>query len=167
MQTTLGSHPLPPWRNSPAPQLGSPGADEHSHRPAADADDHFVAMLGAYRRSGGLARADEVVTLLESCGRPGVTTLARWIVARSVISFEWQLQAWLPWFQFRPGDDGPEPALPAVVAELSAVYDGWELATWFVQPNPALAGGVPIDRIDGDPDAVLQAARADRYTVTG
>lgn len=54
-----------------------------------------------------------------------------------MISFEWQQQAWLPWFQFRRADHQPDPALRAVLAELGSVYDGWELAHWFARPNSA------------------------------
>lgn len=168
MQTTLVSNPAPALRNSgPAPLDGSAQPCAHPRWSAPDLDDAFVAMLGAYRCSGGLARVDEVVTLLERGGQPAVATLARWIVERSVISFEWQAQTWLPWFQFRRADRVPDPALLAVFAELAAVYDGWELAHWFARPNAALGGGAPADLIISVPGAVLQAARADRFIARG
>lgn len=167
MQTTGVSNPAPLLRSGAAAQGGSVPQGAYPYRLAAAADDAFVVMLAAYRCSGGLARVDEVVALLESRGRPGVATLARWIVERGVISFEWQAQTWLPWFQFRAADHMPDAALRAVFDELSGVYDGWEMAGWFVRPNSALADGAPLDRIAGDPAAVLQAARADRFVARG
>lgn len=139
------------------------------HQPCAPAcaDEDFVALLQAYRCSGGLARGDEVAALLERRNKLCIAVLARWIVERSVISFEWQAQTWLPWFQFARPDPVPEPALAAVLAELAAVFDGWELACWFVRPNSALAGRTPVQARATDPAAVLQAARADRFAVKG
>lgn len=166
MQTTLVSNPALPPRGG-APHCHSHEPAVPARRPAADSDDAFVAMLAAYRGSGGLARADEVVALLERGGLAGIATLARWIVARSVIHFEWQQQTWLPWFQFQRADHQPDPALHAVFAELGSVYDLWDMAHWFARPNSALAGGVPLQLIASDADAVLQAARADRYIAKG
>lgn len=130
-------------------------------------DDEFVTLLNAYRGSGGLARADEVVALLERRGRPGVSLLARWIVECRVIGFEWQAQTWLPWFQFADPQRLPEPSVGAVLAELATVYDDRELAHWFVRPNSALAGRRPVDALARDPAGVLRAARADRFVVHG
>lgn len=167
MQTTHtpGLGPLQP-RFGVGYLLDSPPPAERGVVPAGS-DRHFVAMLSAYRRSGGLARADEVVTLLDRRGLPGVATLARWIVERRVISFEWQLQTWLPWFQFKRLEQVPDPAVAALFSESTAVCDGWELAQWFARPHPALSGHAPVDLVTSDPDAVLQAARADRFAAQG
>ncbi len=167
MQTTLVTHPVPPLRHGPALQGRVPEPCAHAQGRAFDADAAFVAMLSAYRCSGGLARVDEVVTLLEGGGHSAVAALARWIVERSVISFEWQGQTWLPWFQFGAAGHVPGPAVRAVIDVLGTVYDGWELAHWFARPNSALAGCAPVDRIVSHADAVLQAARADRFIAKG
>ena len=160
--------------STPAPATGGasarPAAAPHRGRSAAiarPADDRFVELLKAYRVSGGLARADEVVAQLDRDGHAGVAVLARRIVERRVICFEWQAQTWLPWFQFRRDDQGLEPAVAAVLAELAAVYDGWEIADWFARPNSALDGFAPVDALTCGAGAVLQAARADRFVATG
>lgn len=162
------SVPLPvPLPFAPGYRPGAVPPDVIAWRSPRHVDDEFVTMLNAYRGSGGLARADEVVALLERRGRPGVSALARWIVERSVISFEWQAQTWLPWFQFAHPQQVPEPSLGAVLAELATVYDGWDLAHWFVRPNSALAERRPVEALARDPAGVLQAARADRFVVRG
>ena len=163
MPTNGHAAPSPFARSAPALQDHSPGSCAHSHRVALACDDAFVEMLGAYRGGGGLAQADEVVALLERGGLAGIATLARWIVERRVIHFEWLQQTWLPWFQFKRADHQPAPVLQAVFAELGSVYDGWEMALWFARPNSALSGGAPLQLIDVDADSVLHAARADRY----
>jgi hypothetical protein len=50
-----------------------------------------------------------------------------------------------------------------VVRELRDVYDDEELARWFVGDNEALGGRVPADVVATEPDAVLEAARTDRF----
>jgi hypothetical protein len=133
---------------------------------SADSDAEFVAMLDGYRPSGGLARAEEVMTLLECHGDLSVATLARWIVERSVISFEWQSQTWLPWFQFHRAGMTRVRGLAPVLAELSAAFDCWELAHWFVRPNSFLAGRMPVELMRCDPDAVFDASRVERFVAT-
>ena len=126
-------------------------------------DDQFVAMLNAYRGSGGLARDGELVALSRHRSGPDADTLAKWIAEREVIGFEWQSRTWLPVFQFNLFDMTRPPALEQVLAELNPVYDSWELANWFAQPNPWLADRVPAETLELDPFSVLQAARASRF----
>ena len=38
--------------------------------------------------------------------------------------------------------------------------DPWSLALWFTGDNTRLGGPRPVDALNGDPDAVLAAARA-------
>ena len=54
-----------------------------------------------------------------------------------------------------------------VVAELGRSFDGWALASWFVEPNAWLARHSPIDCLRSHLPDVLAAARADRYVTTG
>ena len=126
-------------------------------------DGQFVAMLNAYRGSGGLAREENLLALSSRRFGLDADTLANWIAERQVIGFEWQSRTWLPIFQFNLFDMTLPPALGQVLAELIPVYDPWELANWFAQPNPWLADRVPADALEHDPSAVLQAARADRF----
>jgi hypothetical protein len=130
-------------------------------------DRQFVVMLDAYRSSGGLARAQEILTMFKRRDGPGVAALARWIVSRELICFEWQAQSWLPLFQFKRPDLTPDPRLRPVFAELTQMYDHWELAAWFSLPNPWLAQRAPVDTLRRDHRAVLDAARAERFALSG
>ena len=58
-------------------------------------------------------------------------------------------------------------AMSQVSAELAGVFDAWEMCCWLAAPNSALEGRVPIDVLDKDPGAVLQAARMDRFIARG
>jgi hypothetical protein len=96
-----------------------------------------------------------------------ISCLARMIVSRQVVSLASRSVVLLPIFQFDLATmslrDGPHRAL----LELDGVFDDWELARWFVQPNDWLQDAAPIERIENDLTAVLQAARADRFIARG
>ena len=134
------------------------------------ADQQFVAMLDAYRGSGGLCRAQELRALMAgsiNVGGLGDGVLDGWIRRREVICFQWQANQWLPWFQFnRPGKTWQpqlRPHLQPVLSELNTVYDPWEMACWFTRPNPWLADRMPVDALTGNLPEVLDAARAERF----
>lgn len=122
-------------------------------------DHQFVAMLDGYRASGGLAASPELLALCRRHGGTDVATLARWIVERTVVSFEWQSRTWFPLFQFRAPDFAPTLRLRPLLADLSAIYCPWEVAHWFIIPNLSLGSRVPMGLLDSDLDAVLRAAR--------
>ena len=130
-------------------------------------DQQFVALMNAYRSSGGLARAQEVLALLLHRGGPDAATLARWVQQRDVLSFDWHTDSWMPLFQFDPADMRPLPQLRPVLAELEGLYNPWELAEWFVEPNAWLQGRAPVDRLGRDAAGVLDAARVDRFVANG
>ena len=170
MQKQCVAGRLPLYRAQPCVRHSShakPPADAGSARWGAD--QQFIAMLDAYRGSGGLARDEEVVSLFSRCGGPSMVTLARWIVNRSVICFEWQSHSWIPLFQFdRDNELHPSASLQPVYSELACVYDPWEMGNWFARPNPWLADLAPVDAmVGGNREAVLDAARADRFAANG
>ncbi len=118
----------------------------------------FVALQSVYRPSGGLARGADLASRLQHRRVGGYVSLARLIVNRQVFSFSWQNDDWLPMFQFDTADLSLRPAVQDILAELLDIMDGWTLALWFVQANRALGQVVPLDLLQLDPAAVLQAA---------
>ena len=135
--------------------------------PVRSADQQFITMLDAYRDTGGIARAQELIQMCRSHGGPTVAVIAAWIDARAVICFEWRCYIWLPWFQFHRHDLKPHPQLAPVFAELNAVYEPWDTASWFAEPNPWIADRAPVDALLTDLPGALQAARADRFIANG
>jgi hypothetical protein len=134
---------------------------------ARSADERFVALLDAYRASGGLGRGDEVVSVLQGAGQGDLPTLARWISEGEVLCLSWQREIWLPLFQFGRRASASWAQLRQAIQELHAVYDAWELAEWFVQPHAVLNDETPVSKITTDGPAVLQAARAERFILRG
>ncbi len=130
-------------------------------------DRQFLTMEWAFRRTGGLSTGDEVAQLLRRrLGQP-ISTLARWIVDREILVFNWQARMLVPMFQFEPSDMSLRHGPVAVVRELVDVLDDWELALWFAQPNEWLNDTAPVDAITVDLASVLEAARADRFIAQG
>ena len=64
-----------------------------------------------------------------------------------------------PGFQFDAGGQ-PVPVIADILAALADRLDPWSLALWFTGDNARLGGLRPVDALNGDPDAVLAAARA-------
>jgi len=131
------------------------------------ADLGYLAMVQQYRASGGLATGNEVVRLMREIFDQPVSVLARWIVQREVVCFIWKSEHLLPMFQFELRSMSLLPHLQAVLSELESIFDEWEVALWFAQPNSWLQGAAPVDLIGVDSPAVLHAARADRFIATG
>jgi hypothetical protein len=129
-------------------------------------DRAFIELLRGYRCHGGLARESELpgrCGTLPQAGGEG-TSHAPWC---RPIRFEWNGMHWLPLFQFEPGTFTLRDAPRRVIEALSPAFDGWSLATWFAEANCWLAGAMPVQRLDADLPAVLEAARADRFIAAG
>ena len=146
-------------------RLATPACRERADVLPKDRD--FVAMHAAYRASGGMARGDDLARLLEDRRRGDFASLARLIVAGEIFSFEWHHSVWVPMFQFELRDLSTKAAPRQVLAELSHGFDGWTLAVWFARPNPCLNGQRPVDLLDSNLPAVLDADRTARFIVAG
>lgn len=138
----------------PAP--GSAPSDE-----AYDAA--FVALQAAYRGHGGIAQGDALGARLARVGRGGYVDLVRHLVAGELFSFQWHGSFWVPLFQFDPALLTPRLAPRCVLDELHGVLAGWDIANWYVRGQPGLDGRCPLDVLDSDLAAVLDAARAERH----
>ena len=149
-----------------------PGREALTERPAVAVDRRpssagFATLLGAYRSSGGTARGDDLARLRADHHRGGYVSLARLIAAGEVFGFEWRQTLWIPMFQFDPRDLSIKPALRQILAELAVDFDSWGLAAWFANGNTWLDGQRPLDLLDRDLPAVVDAARADRFIAAG
>jgi hypothetical protein len=135
--------------------------------PSSATESRSAAMVKVYERAGGLMRSEEVLFLLRRRSSQPLSLLARWIVDQRVVTFEWQADRLVPMFQFDLADMSIRPEAGAVLAELAGAFDDWELASWFAEPNAWLQGRSPVDVLQADTPAVLEAARADRFIVRG
>jgi hypothetical protein len=141
-------------------RLTARGAVSHRQADEESRDVQFVEMLRAFRRSGGLARETEILERRSACRSSGPPDER---FHGAIICFEWGGRFWLPWFQFDRIHMSLRPGPARVIEELAQVFDGWEMAVWFTQPNLWIEEARPIDRIDKCLASVLGAARADRF----
>ena len=149
--------------------LSAPALASTTPRPTAfnRLADQFLQMQAAYARTGGLiSGTDAAHRLRHHCEQP-LSVLARWIVARSVVSFEWRSHILVPLFQFDPRDMAVRPEVIEVMREFADVFDAWESAHWFARPNVWLQHEAPVDAIICRPSQVLSAARTDRFVASG
>lgn len=142
--------------------------------PAANADISsfptalgFVALMSAYRPSGGTARGDDLSYHLADAEPGYLTQLARQIVSGDILNFHWRQSFWVPLFQFEPGTSQVKAGVTQAMQELKAAFDSWEMAVWFVQPHPILGGIRPLLVLDAQPQLVKNAARNDRFVAIG
>jgi hypothetical protein len=177
MDPTPPEHDMPPadtlrafssraplaWRGKPIKRI----APDDAETTLSSCERHFGTMEAAYRRSGGVASDAQVVRMLRQCSDQPLARLARWIAARDVVSFEFRATTWLPLFQFDSATPSVLPAVTAVIQELTDVFDDWELAVWFARPNAWLRERTPVEVLAACPNAVREAARADRFIARG
>jgi hypothetical protein len=125
-------------------------------------DREYLLMQQAFRAAGGVVNGDQLAYLLRQRIEQPISAVARWIIGREVVSYEWCSQTMLPLFQFELPRVVLRSAVADVVHELRNVYTDRALAMWFVKSNSRLDGGTPIAIIETNPRAVLEAACADR-----
>jgi len=130
-------------------------------------DRQFLQMQQVYSRTGGLLSGTDVAHRLRRHRDQPLSTLARWIVARAIVNFEWHSHILVPMFQFEPEDMSLRPAMVELMREFKDVLDDWECACWFAEPNVWLHDAAPVDLLRVEPAQVLDAARADRFIVRG
>ena len=152
--------------------IASNAADSSHAAPAVllvegERDRQFAAMLRAFRETGGLARGDEVAESLAQRGVGDISRLARTIVSGEVLGFDWKGEVWVPLFQFDLRSMAIRPEVRQVTGELPPDFDTWAQAMWFAMPNVRLGERTPADALARDLPSVLDAARADRFAVTG
>ena len=150
--------------------IHAPRASRHgAHRPLSD--DGVVPRwrdaLADFSATGGVIGGDELARLLRSATDQPISLLAHWIVSREVLNFSIDSENFLPKFQFDFDRMTVRPGVRAVIDELRAPFDDWELAQWFTRTNNWLDGRSPAEALADNPSDVLQAARADRFVAMG
>jgi len=130
-------------------------------------DSRLLMMQRAFRPTGGMVGGDEMARLMRRHSEQPISVLARWIVSREAVSFEWKSQTLLPLFQFDLSDMSLRPGVTGVVRELAGVFEDMSLALWFAESNAWLGDVSPAEVIAVDPASVLDCARADRFIARG
>jgi len=120
----------------------------------------FIALLEAFRATGGTAPGEIVGRLLGEHKVGHAVSLAKLICTGQAFGFEWRACLWIPMFQFDVDDLTLQAGAQRARAELPSLWSGWALASWFAAANERLDGLSPADMLDSNLDAVLRAARS-------
>jgi hypothetical protein len=120
----------------------------------------FIALLAAFRATGGTAPAEIVDRLLQARPTGRAVSLAQLIDTGEAFGFEWRRTVWIPMFQFNPDDLSVKADAQDVRAALPSQWSGWSLASWFAAPNARLDGRNPVDMLGRHLHDVLLAALA-------
>ena len=134
--------------------------DARSKTPITDppSTEGFIALLEAFRSSGGTVPGATVARLLEEHQGGLAVSLAKRVFTRELFGFDWRANFWIPMFQFQFEDLVMKVEPQRVRAALPPQWSGWTVASWFASPNMQLDGRSPVDALDADFDAVLHAA---------
>jgi len=135
-----------------------------SQRPStrSGVDARFRETEAACSERGGLLDADELLGELRQQTSQPLSWMARRIASREFISFTFRHAIWIPKFQFSSeGSYEPRPLVACVAREMAGLRADWDLLEWFLGSNDSLDGQRPVDLLDSNDAAVLQAARAD------
>jgi hypothetical protein len=122
-------------------------------------DARLSTLMSSFGEQGGVASSDEVIGLMRPYWRQPISMLARWIVTRQLVNFNWRTQLLLPLFQFDRPRMTPREGVVDAVRVLAEGLDDEAIALWFVEPNPWLRGASPMSAEFSDPDGLLEAAR--------
>ncbi len=119
------------------------------------------ARTGLLREFGALDSA-QVAELAGSRAANRAALANRWRAEQRVLAVPMGDELLYPGFQFT-AEGKPHPAVGAALAELRADprLSDWQAALWFAGSNGWLGGRRPIDLLDDEPDAVVQAARTE------
>ena len=129
--------------------------------------DNFAALASAYRSSGGIFRAEDLVRLEALGDGKAQAELIGSITSGQILSFQWRQSYWVPIFQFEIGGTVQKDCARQVILEFADTFDDWEKVVWFVQPNVWLDGARPLELMERRLPDVMHAARADRFVAAG
>jgi hypothetical protein len=83
-------------------------------------------------------------------------TATRWKKAKRIVGLPWKGSDLYPAFQFREGR--PRGELHPVLTALPERMTPWQIAFWLTSSNSWLSGATPLERLDDDPAASVEAA---------
>ena len=116
----------------------------------------------------GAVTSAEVADLAGSTADNRSATANRWRQERRIFGVRHQDVLYYPGFQFG-GDGRPLPVVHDVLDVLSGHgLTDWEVALWFTTTTTGSLGDRrPVDLLNDDPDAVVEAARREVAPVSG
>jgi hypothetical protein len=116
----------------------------------------------------GALRSHEVADLAESRASNRAALANRWRAENRLVAVPVRGELLYPGFQFN-AEGKPKPVIGPTIGWLRSdphITD-WQVALWFVTPTSWLGGRRPVDLLDEQPDAVIDAARREVNDLAG
>ena len=116
----------------------------------------------------GALRSHQVADLAGSRASNRAALANRWRAEQRVVAVPVGDELLYPGFQFSP-EGRPHPVVGEALAALRSDphTSDWQAALWFLSPTGWVGGRRPVDLLDEDPDAVVEAARREVADVAG
>lgn len=116
----------------------------------------------------GALRSQEVAALAGSRARNRAALANRWRAENRVMAVPVHDELVYPGFQFT-AEGRPHPAVGPTLEQLRSDphTTDWQAALWFATPTSWLGGRRPVDVLDEEPDAVVEAARREVSDIAG
>ena len=138
-----------------------------SHRAAEDAraraadeaiQQESLAWREQFMRNFECWTSKEVAAQATSTAKNRASVTSRWLLKKRIFAIKFGGKRLFPKFEFRSGE--PIPVVADVIEEFGTASSGWDLAYFFVTPNPNFGGRRPMDLLTTDPGRVVSLARA-------
>jgi hypothetical protein len=113
------------------------------------------ARAEALAEFGALTEAQIGNTRGGQVARP-IGSATRWLDEARVFAVDGPDGKLFPAFQFNDGE--PRPVVAKVLSALAGRLRGWEILMWFTASSGHLEGPRPVDLLDVNPEAVVEAA---------
>lgn len=107
----------------------------------------------------GVLTDGQIAEINESAAENRAMLASDWKQDGKIFSVAHRGTTYYPAFQFAP-TGRPRPVVARVLEALGG-DDGWETALWFTAANGYLEGARPVDLLETDPEAVVEAAKKD------
>jgi hypothetical protein len=144
-------HPLLGWGNFIKATLDEIAAQETIDRDTVEWRSHFLRNHPSWS-------AKEVAVQSTSKAKNRAALASRWVREKKVFAVKYEGQYCYPRFQFQNGE--PLRAVGQVIQAYPEYATGWDLAYFFVTPNPNIGGKKPLDLLRTDPEHLVSLARA-------
>ena len=92
---------------------------------AVDTGDRVCEMQHAFCATGGIVTGDKFSQLLLLRSDQPISLLARWIVHRRIVHFEWRGEIWLPLFQLDLAEMDVLPGVQRPLQSFAASSTNW------------------------------------------
>ncbi len=158
----------------PAPPLGAAGLHDLVDSLTPDLRVPSAAAVAQARRNAlaraelarefGLLTSAEVAELAGSRARNRAALANRWTKEGRVFAVPHGGQLLWPGFQF-DAQGQPRPVVAEVLRSFADEPSPWALALWFTSHTGWLDGRRPVDLLETEPGAVVEAARAENEPV--